>query len=142
MRKTAILAITAFILIGCGSGNSTDTHIDKKSKAHFGLLSNATIKIYELGGTKKLIYSDTTTTGDTLDSIGNFKTNTVSFETAKFYQYEVRDGENWDVDKDGVKDEKATPNTQIFRAIYKGKNSHVAWWGIQTEGAEKVSEEL
>lgn len=144
MMKIITLALTAFMLVGCGSGKSsvTDTQIDKKSKVHFGVLSNATLNIYELGGAKKLLFSEKTTAGNTLDTIGNFHTPTNKFDPIKFYQYEVHGGENWDIDKDGIKDETSTQNSQIFRAIYKGKNIHVSWWAIQTKGVEKVSEEL
>ena len=141
MIKIVTATILTFILVGCGSG-STYSKVDKKSKVHFGLLSNATIKIYELGEEKKLIFNETTSTGTTLEEIGNFDTSSISFDGAKFYQYEISGGENWDIDKDGKMDTISTQNSQVFRAVYKGKKSHVAWWGIKTKGVEKISEEL
>ena len=134
MKKIAILAITAFMIAGCGSENSG---IDKNSKTYFGILSNATVNIYELGREKKLISSQTTTTGNTVDAIGNIDTRTITFDPIKFYQYEVTGGENWDIDKDGVKDKISTPNNLIYRAIYKGSKSHVAWWGIEMKNSRK-----
>ncbi len=137
--KIVIPIIISLILVGC-SGNINN--IDKSAKGHFGVLSNATVNIYELGGAKKLLFSEKTTMGDTVDEIGNFDTHRNTFHTTKFYQYELSGGENWDIDKNGIKDENSTPNSQVFRAIYKGSKSHVAWWGVQTESEQKTSEEL
>jgi hypothetical protein len=140
MKKIAIILIS-FILVGCGSGkSSTHSEIDTSSKKHIGVLSNATVNIYELGGVKKLLFSEKTTAGDTISKIGNFNTHKKSFEAEKFYLFEISGGKNWDIDKNIILDKNPTTNSQIYRAIYKGNKTHVAWWGIKTKGEQKVSE--
>ena len=133
MKKIALFIIVFFVLTGCGSNdskNNTNNIIDKNSKKHFGTLSNATVNIYELGKSKKLLFSEKTSTGKIVDNIGNFNAHTDSFDSKKFYLYEVSGGENWDIDKDEKVDKTSTVNKMFYRAIYKGNKSHVAWWSV------------
>jgi hypothetical protein len=131
-------------MIGCGSQESkpkTPDSSNKKSKAHYGALSGATVKIYEIGDEKKLLFTEKTTFGESIEEIGNFNMHEKELNSKKFYQFQITGGENWDIDKDGIKDSKPTSNSQMFRAIYKGEKSHVAWWGTRTESnVEKNSE--
>jgi hypothetical protein len=123
-------------MIGCGSGSSKTTNKpDKKhiSKSHYGALAGATVKIYEIGTEKKLLFTQETTSGDSVKEIGNFDMHENELDSKKFYQFQITGGENWDIDKDGIKDSEPTTNSQIFRAVYKGNKSHVAWWGTRTK---------
>ncbi len=132
MKRTILLMITSLLLIGCGSNETKDSAIDKTSKKYFGMLSNATVNIYELGGAKKLLFSEKTSTGKMMDDIGNFNDYSNSFDSKKFYLYEVSGGENWDIDKDAKLDKIPTTNDKFYRSIYKGSRSHVAWWSSTT----------
>jgi len=141
--KNIIALISIPLMIGCGSGSSkaSTPSGDKKSKAHYGVLSGATVNIYEIGTEKKLLFTQETTSGDSVSEIGNFDMHAKELDPKKFYQFQITGGENWDVNKDGIKDEKPTPNTQVFRAVYKGNKSHVGWWGSRTQSnSEKTSE--
>ncbi|GEM_PF-2782413 len=140
------LAITLLFAAGCGGGNTTDKStssdstyiaksIDNRSKESYGHLANATVNIYQLdGGEKKLLFSEKTSDGDDLSDIGNFPNHYASLRPGTYYQLEVFGGENWDTDKDGIKDASATKNTKHYRAIYKGHKLHTSWWQTTTTG--------
>jgi len=131
-------------MIGCGSGAKKTNILDKKyiSKTHYGTLSGAKVSIYEIGTEKKLLFTEETTYGDSIEEIGNFDMHEEELDSKTFYQFQITGGENWDIDKDGIKDEEPTPNNKIFRAVYKGKDSHVGWWGARIKSnTEKISEE-
>ena len=143
MRMIFVL-FTLFMVIGCGSSAKhaeQPNQLDKTSKAYFGALSDAKIEIYEIANGKKLLFRELTSSGDSLGDIGNFNAHIEQFDKSKFYQFQLKGGKNWDKDKDGKKDKTFTPNSKIYRAIYKGKQPHVAWWSIQTKGnSKKISE--
>ena len=145
MHKVVLFLLAFFIVTGCGSDSSAkkSVKIDKNSKEYFGVIANATINIYELGGVKKRLFSGETTAGNSIEDIGNLDLRTLSFDANKFYLYEVLGGENWDIDEDGEVDTKSTPNGLLYRAVYKGTKSHVAWWSTQIKGnIQKISESI
>ena len=133
IKMTIILSL----LSGCGGGTLQSTSQDevsevlnKNAKVYFGTLSDATINIYELGsGEKRLLFSETTTMGESIDEIGNFNAHTESLNKQIFYLYELSGGKNWDIDHNGVVDSAPTINNSTYRAIYKGSRNHVVWWG-------------
>ncbi len=142
MYKTLINISTLLLLLsGCNSSSqkstqqeqsNIDTTLNKSAKEYFGSISDATINIYELGeGEKKLLFSENTTMGEKLDAIGNFNAHTQSLNSQHFYLYELTGGEDWDIDHNNIIDSTPTPNSSTYRAIYKGKNNHVAWWGTK-----------
>ena len=93
-------------------------------KAQLGVLSKATVKLYELNKEeRKLLATELTTSGDSIESIGNFNLNLEKLEDDKFYLYEVEGGEDYDVEDDGVINETPTSNTGLFHLLVKG--SHV-----------------
>ncbi len=139
MFKFLIKLIIISILTGCDGDSvrvtslgESSLSLNKHSKEYFGTLSDATIKIYELGlGEKKLLFSENTTGGNDVNEIGNFDAHTQSFDSKIFYLYELSGGDNWDIDCDGIIDLESTKNKFIYRSIYKGKKIHVAWWGAK-----------
>ena len=132
MKNILILFISFLVFVGCSTSTSEkkshSSEIDTTAKEYIGALSDANVKIYELGSQKKLLFSETTSAGNTMEDIGNFNTHKKTFEDGKYYLIEVTGGDN---DK--------TPNINIYREVYKGKSIHVGWWSSQTEENKKDS---
>jgi hypothetical protein len=145
--KYFILCCTIMIFFsGCGETSPKkipDTpstykgrSINTSAKTSFGYLANATVNIYEVSeGNKILLFSEKTSTGNTLEQIGNFKAHLEDLHPKKFYQFEIKGGENWDADDDGIKDSTPTKNKITYRALYKGYKMHLSWWSIKNTHA-------
>ena len=140
-RFTFVCIVTATILFhGCGGGaassdnsdnSRTKRTLDNQSKKSFGYLADADVKIYLLqNGRKKLLFTEKTSNGETLDEIGNFNRHINAMHPGNYYQIEITGGKNWDADNDGIKDAKPTPSHDTWRAIYKGHQNHIGWWSI------------
>ncbi len=106
-----------------GDNPKTSIKVEKNAKAQLGVLSQAMVKIFELGTSpRKLIATEITTSGDTIDDIGNFNAHEKELKDDKFYLYEVHGGKDMDADDDGVIDSTPTVNDGIFRAVVKGSD--------------------
>ena len=93
-------------------------------KAQLGVLSKATVKLYELTGLeRKLLASTVTSEGDSIESIGNFNLYLEKLEDDKLYLYEVSGGEDFDVNDDGIIDNTSTTNKGTFHLVVLG--SHI-----------------
>ena len=111
--------------------------VKKSGKAQLGVLSKATVKLYELNGLeKKLLATTVTSSGETIENIGNFNLYLEKLEDNKFYLYEVNGGEDYDVDDNGVIDNNPTPNQGIFHLLVLG--SHIK--AIQKATVTVISE--
>ncbi|MCH9741048.1 MAG: cadherin repeat domain-containing protein [Epsilonproteobacteria bacterium] len=133
MQNIYILFIF-LLFVGCGGGSSQtgteetpDEVVTETSvligKAQLGVLSKATVKLYELNGVEqKLLATETTSSGDSIESIGNFNVHLEKLEDDKFYLYVVSEGEDFDVDDDGVIDEFPTKNRGTFHLFAKGSS--------------------
>lgn len=133
MKKVYFLVILLF-LIACGGGSSNEESSSLQSdeseltvalegKAQLGVLSEATVKIYELDGlNQKLIATELTSSGDTVESIGNFDVHTEKLNDNMFYLYQVSGGYDYDVDDDGVIDKVPTKNLGVFHLLAKGSS--------------------
>ena len=112
------------------SGNPADNNnpktsviVEKNAKAQLGVLSQAMVKIFELGTSPhKLLFTEITTSGNSVESIGNFNAHEKELKNDKFYLYEVHGGNDMDVNDDGVIDASPTVNAGIFRAVVKGSD--------------------
>jgi len=90
-------------------------------KAQLGVLSKATVKLYELTGLeRKLLASTVTSEGDSIESIGNFNLYLEKLEDDKLYLYEVNGGEDFDVNDDGIIEDVPTNNTGTFHLLVLG----------------------
>ncbi|CAA6809454.1 MAG: Unknown protein, partial [uncultured Sulfurovum sp.] len=90
-------------------------------KAQLGVMSKAKVKLYELEGMeKKLLATQLTTHGESIETIGNFNLYLEKLEEHKFYLYEVEGGEDYDVDDNGIIDESPTQNKGVFHLLVKG----------------------
>ncbi len=145
MKELTILLATMLTFAACGgTGNHTsqseivpDTH----AKRYFGALAGATVSIYALDGEqKRLLFTETTSSGETLDAVGNFDPHLRDMQREVRYLYEVHGGTDLDADCDGVIDEHPVPNTRVYRAVYKNFRPQVAWWGTRTAGNSAPSE--
>jgi hypothetical protein len=147
--NTTVTLLSSLILTGCGGDSNNTKHIDKTpvvttkidrdAKTHFGVLSDATVNIYQLvEGDRKLLFSEITSSGTTLDDIGNFNPHLAELEDKKFYLYEVTNGQNWDVDKDGNIDETPTANNNTYRSIKRGIKQHRVWSKSTSFGQRSV----
>ncbi len=135
-----LVAITTIFFHGCGGGSGssessdnsrTKRTLDNQSKKFFGYLADANVKIYLLqNGKKKLLFSEKTSSGNTLDKIGNFNRHIDAMHPGNYYQIEITGGQSWDADGDGVKDTQPTPSHDTWRTIYKGHQRHIGWWSI------------
>ncbi len=135
-KSLLLSTITAIILTACGGGGSDstpDTSIAPDptpitesttlAKAQLGALSGATVEIHELGVTPyKLLYTETTSAGDSVEKTGNFDSHHDSLEDEKFYLYTVSNGLDVDANDDGVMDAIPTVNNGSFHAIVQGKS--------------------
>ena len=100
---------------------NTTTKIDKFGKAQLGVIANAIVTIYKINGSKKeLIATEKTSSGDTIDTIGNFNLHINELEDDKFYIYEVSGGEDYDIEDDGIINSSPTKNKGVFHLIGKG----------------------
>ena len=96
----------------------------KTGKAQLGVLSKASVKLYELNGEeRKLLTTEQTTNGESIETIGNFNLHLEKLADNKLYLYEIYAGEDYDVDDDGVIDENPTKNSGIFHLLALG--SHI-----------------
>jgi hypothetical protein len=105
--------------------NSSSTNpIDSKlGKAQLGVISDAIVKIYELNaGVKTLVATETTSKGNSIETIGNFDIHLEKLDDNKFYIYEISGGEDYDVEDNGVINTTPTPNIGVFHAIVKGSS--------------------
>lgn len=143
MKKITIFLIL-LLFIGCGGSSKQSSFVDKNSsssepestesttpnengvvdklgKAQLGVMANATVKLYWLdGGEQKLLSTEITSHGDSIESIGNFNLHIELLEDNKLYLYEVSNGEDYDADDDGNIDETPTQNRGSFQLIAKG----------------------
>ena len=93
-------------------------------KAQLGVLSHAKVKLYELNKVeKKLLATEFTSNGESIEGIGNFNLHLEKLKENRFYLYEVSGGEDYDVNDDGVIDNSATLNKGVFHLLVKG--SHI-----------------
>jgi hypothetical protein len=142
MKKSTKIALSlvasTMLFTGCGGGgaadpssggsagggdNKTPITVEKNAKAQLGVLSKAMIKVYELGTSPhKLLFTEITTDGNTVEAIGNFNAHEKELNADKFYLYEVHGGNDMDVDDDGMIDSSPTINEGIFRAVVKGSD--------------------
>ncbi|WP_029521842.1 hypothetical protein [Persephonella sp. KM09-Lau-8] len=94
-----------------------------KGYAMLGNLAGATVEIFKLNsdGTIKLVATEETSDGNTLDEIGLFNTHYNELEDNSLYIYQVKGGCDWDADDDGIKDNQCTPNNGVIRALVTGE---------------------
>jgi len=109
------------------SSNIVDIHvvvndIDEYGIAGIGRWANAQVNIYriEVNGTKSLVFNDTTSVANELNSIGLFDSHKLDLNESDFYIYEINGGEENDIDNDGVIDPTPTTNQGTIHAIIKG----------------------
>ena len=69
---------------------------------------------------KTLVYSDTTSVGNDIDTIGLFDSHKLDLNESAFYIYEVSGGEDYDTNNDGIVDATPTTNKGTIHAIIKG----------------------
>lgn len=129
--------LLALVFLGCGTQDNVlgeASVVEKqKGKAQLGVLSKATVKLYELNGVeRKLLATDVTSSGTTIDEIGNFRLFLHKLENEKFYLYEISGGEDYDVEDDGRINTTPTSNKGTFNLLVKGQD-------LQTLGSAKVT---
>jgi len=101
--------------------SSSHIDIDKVGKVQLGVIANATVKIYELhNDDKELIATEITSSGKTVETIGNFNLHIDKIDSDKFYLYEVTGGEDFDVEDDGIINISPTPNRGVFHLLVSG----------------------
>ena len=103
--------------------NNADENSTATATAQLGNIANAEVKIYKIiedNSTKTLLYTETTSSGDTLDTIGKFNAHLDILDDDTFYLYYVKGGKDFDSDDDGIKDANFTTNKGVIRAIAKG----------------------
>ncbi len=142
-----LIFIFSFALAGCGGGGggSSSSGTPVEGTAQLGNLANATVKIYEISdnGTAVLKWIETTSNGTTLDEIGKFNTHSNELNPDRYYLYEVIGGEDWDANDDGIKDDNATPNKGVIRAVAKGSDIQYAGSDFRvTFASEAVYEQV
>jgi len=142
-----LIFIFSFTLAGCGGGGggSSSSGTTVEGTAQLGNLANATVKIYKISdnGTADLKWIETTSNGTTLDEIGKFNTHSGELDPDNYYLYEVIGGEDWDANDDGIKDDNATPNKGVIRAIAKGSDIQYAGSNFRvTFASEAVYEQV
>ena len=106
------------------SDHDNNTNKPAIATAKLGNLAEANVTIYKVedNGTLTALYSEVTSGGDSLESIGKFNTHSNELDDDTFYLYKVVGGRDWDSDDDGNMDENATINHGTIRAIAKGSD--------------------
>ncbi|WP_456399441.1 hypothetical protein [Persephonella sp.] len=125
---TISITIGLLSLIGCsgGGGGKTSSEINEKEKhygiAQLGYLSEAKVEIYEIknDGTLSLKWTETTTSGSSLEEIGRFYSHADELNPGSFYLYKISGGYDWDSNDDGSIDPSPTENKGIIRLVVKG----------------------
>jgi hypothetical protein len=133
MKKYFISAVlsSALFIVGCGGGSSSNSSSDEivtgdnniseniesfsnYSKVIDGPIADAHVVVNKISSNGIYKIFDTyTTSGDTLEEIGNFKLP--NFEDGNLYQITSENGCDWDVNDDGIKDESCTPfNANLY----------------------------
>ena len=115
--------------INCGGGGGggreqpTPQPSQYTGKAILGNLAGAIVKIFKVDndGSLNLLWTETTSNGNTLSEIGNFNSHANELEDNTLYIYQVSGGNDWDADEDGLKDATPTQNKGSIRAIVLGK---------------------
>ena len=126
------------------TSDNNETRIDDKSgKVQLGVFSKATVKLYELNKIeRKLLALELTSSGETIETIGNFNLYLEKLEDEKFYLYEVSGGEDYDVDDNGVVDDVPTLNKGVFHLLVKGSHMKAIKKATVTVVSELVYQEL
>jgi len=116
----------SFLIIGCGGGSTTTSNTNTttplQGTAKLGNLADANVTIYRVedNGTLTSLYTETTSSGTTLDKIGKFDMHVDALDNNTFYVYKVTGGKDWDANDDGKLDINGTVNKGTIRAIAKG----------------------
>ncbi|CAA6816232.1 MAG: Unknown protein [uncultured Sulfurovum sp.] len=117
--------VLVFLLLGCGGNIIPDATVTfiKNGKAQLGVMSEATVKLYELTNEdKKLLATDVSSNGTSIETIGNFRLFVEKLENDKFYLYEISEGKDYDVEDDGVVNDTPTRNRGKFHLLAKGSD--------------------
>lgn len=95
--------------------------------AQMGRLANAEISIYKVNsdGSMEKIYTETTTPAAELEGIGHFRVPG-NLGMDEWYVIQVKGGENWDANNDGVIDAEPTPNKGVIRSVAQGSDIYRA----------------
>ncbi|WP_457593285.1 hypothetical protein, partial [Hydrogenimonas sp.] len=124
-----LLALTALFLSACGGGSGTAENGNNNSVSIYGIaqlgyLSGADVEIYRIenNGTMTLQWREKSSSGTTLDEIGRFDLHIDQLDPNGYYVYNIIGGEDWDADDDGIKDQSATINNGVIRAVVKGSD--------------------
>ncbi len=121
-----LLLFSIFLSFNCGGGGGEgESYVQPGStgKAIIGNLGNADVKIFKVegDGSLSLLWTGKTSSGETLDEIGNFDTHADELTDDSLYIYQVCGGYDWDVDDNGIKDEVPTENNGCIRAVVLGR---------------------
>ncbi len=142
LSKLIPILIILVMLYSCSGGGSGGISDDKGGEsnnngngsdnlapavlgtAQLGNLANAKVEIYKVedDGSLTLLWTETTSSGQTLEEIGKFNTHANELEDDAIYLYKVIGGQDWDADDDGVMDDSPTENKGKIRLIAKGSD--------------------
>jgi hypothetical protein len=128
------------VLIGCGNNGDSDSNV--YGIAQLGNLGDAEVKIYKIeeNGSKTLKWTERTSEGKSLKSIGLFNSHSNELEDNVYYLYEISGGKDWDSDDDGKKDWHYTNNRGVIRAIYKGSDlKKINMFNVDKHSSPKVN---
>ena len=146
---TALLFALGLTFQGCGGSDDEGTtpqatQTQTYGVAQLGNLAYATVNIYKIdqNGSQTLKWTQTTTSGQTLDDMGKFDIHLSELEDNQFYLYEVIGGEDWDYDDDGVLDTRYTYNNGTIHAIANQKDIAVAGDKFKVSLASELAYEL
>ncbi|WP_457624603.1 LVIVD repeat-containing protein [Persephonella sp.] len=129
-KKLSVFFFGLMVLMsGCGGGGdssevSTSQTVSLTGVVQLGRIAGATVEIYrvEKDGNLTLMWTETTTTGNSLEEIGNFNAHKEELEDETYYLYRAIGGQDWDADDDGVMDSNPVKNRGTLRLIAKGKD--------------------
>ena len=127
-KKIILSSLVAVLLTACGSSikeeRDTTKQETKLAKAQLGVLAGATVRIEELGAVPyKHIATEITSSGDSIESIGNFDSHSKEYDKDKFYLISVSGGKDMDANDNGKIDANPTINNGTFHAIVKGEDA-------------------
>ena len=118
-----------FLFASCGGNSAWAPHkVATQATVMAGRLANADVEIFliENDGSLHSQWKEKTSSSQDFEEIGKFNAHIRELKENRFYLYKVTGGEDWDVDQDGIKDDKPTPNRGTLRAIATEKDFKTA----------------
>ncbi|WP_457640254.1 hypothetical protein [Persephonella sp.] len=148
---TVLVLLMFSLIVSCGSSSDALSESSPNSgnytpvspvygTAQLGNLADAGVEIYEIqqDGNLKLLWTETTSSGDVLEKIGKFNTHANEMEDDRFYLIKVSGGQDWDSNDDGIIDDEPAENKGAIRLVAKGSDIKQAGENLRVTAVSEI----